>query len=526
MHDHPLDLDTLLARLRAAAAEHSDAALAAPVPARPWTAPGAPGTAAPALPWGLVARHGGLAPYLLTDEAAFTALAYQRLLGRAPDDGGAAYFAERLRQHVPRTELLAGLAVSPEALQWHPQGGAVQRGLARALLMAVQSRVLRGDWLVRGVLRRTERWLARRAQRSALGLAWHLAQRHDAAQHALQGQLAALQAQLQTQDERAADRHDAQQRLNDGIHVALEQQNHALGTQELALDAHGQVLAAQAQALAAQEKALADAGAAWQRSSAAVQARLQAQEQRLAHLLQPAALSLPADAAAVASNEAVDDFLAALEASFRGPAEDLQTQLAQDYLPQLQELRTQGGDGPCLDLGCGRGVWLALLQAHSFDARGIDLNAAAVAQAQAQGLAAERGDALAWLREQPEGSALAITAFHLMEHLPFALRLALVGECTRVLRPGGLLILETPNPENIWVATHTFHHDPTHSEPLTPDSLAFLVQYCGLEVVAVPRLHPYPPEAGLPGDDPVTQRLNHMTCGGQDFAVLARKPLQ
>lgn len=169
-------------------------------------------------------------------------------------------------------------------------------------------------------------------------------------------------------------------------------------------------------------------------------------------------------------------------------------------------------------------MWLELLQAHGFAARGIDLNRVAVAEAQALGLPAEHGDALAWLRAQPEGSVLAVTAFHLMEHLPFGLRLALVTECARVLRPGGMLILETPNPENIWVATHTFHHDPTHSQPLTPDSLEFLVNYCGLQTVAVPRLHPYPPEAGLPGDDAVTLRLNHMTCGGQDFAVLAQKP--
>ena len=464
MHEHPVDLDTLLARLRAAAAEHSDAALATPVRARPWALPGAPGAAPPALPWGLVARASGLAPYLLVDDAAFATLAYQRLLGRAPDDGGAAHFTERLRQHAPRTELLAGLVLSPEARQLQAQGGAVQRVLAFALLGGLRvARSLRADWLVRGVLRRTERWLARRAQRSPLGLAWYLGSRHDTAVHALQGQLAAVQAQLQAQSECADDRHDAQQQVNQAIQATLTQ--HAL-----------------------------------------VLEQEQGSEQPI-------------------SNPAVDDFLAALETSFRGPVEQLQAQLAQDYLPQLQALRTQLGNGPCLDLGCGRGVWLALLQAHGFTARGIDLNAAAVAQAQAQGLTAELGDALAWLRAQPEGSALAITAFHLMEHLPFALRLALVTECARVLRPGGLLILETPNPENIWVATHTFHHDPTHSQPLTPDSVAFLVNYCGLETVAVPRLHPYPPEAGLPGDDPTTQRLNHMTCSGQDFAVLARKPL-
>ena len=166
---------------------------------------------------------------------------------------------------------------------------------------------------------------------------------------------------------------------------------------------------------------------------------------------------------------------------------------------------------------------MELLRDEGFEAQGVDLNAAAVDEARAKGLQVQERDALEWLRAQPDNSVLLVTAFHLMEHVSFALRLALVTECQRVLRPGGMLIMETPNPENIWVATHTFHHDPTHSQPLTPDSLEFLVNHCGLETVAVPRLHPYPVEAGLQVDGPVALRLNHMTCGGQDFAVLARK---
>ena len=226
----------------------------------------------------------------------------------------------------------------------------------------------------------------------------------------------------------------------------------------------------------------------------------------------------PAEAVALA------DFFAAFEARFRGPVADLRNQLEHDYLGRLKALRDSAGDGPCLDLGCGRGVWMGLLRDHGFSASGVDLNVQAVAEAQAQGLDAHLDDVMVWLRAQPAASALAITAFHLVEHLPFPVRLAMVAECARVLKPGGLLVLETPNPENIWVGTHTFYHDPTHSQPLTPDSLEFLVNYHGLQTVEVGRLHPYPESARLPEVDAVTSRLNNMTCGGQDFVVIARKP--
>ena len=460
-----LDLDALLQRLRAVAAEHEPAAGAAPVVARPWlggagAAAVATATAQAAVPWALATRAGGLGPFLLADEAGFVALAYRQLLARAPDAGGQAHLLERLRQHVPRTELLAELALSSEARTLRA-GQALRWGwLARGGMWAVRAPVPRLPWLVRGVLRRTERWLTRRWQRAPLGLTWQLAITQEAQRATMHAQLLQLQQLQQLQQ---AD--------------ALQQQQ--------------------------QEEALQQLQQKW--------IQQQEQQQTLA-------------AQAQASAAATDDFLAALETTFRGPVEALRGQLVQDYLGYVQAARAAlAVDGPCLDLGCGRGVWLEALREHGLAGRGIDLNAAAAHEAQALGLDVQVGDALAWLQAQPDASALVVSAFHLMEHLPFALRLALVQECARVLMPGGLLILETPNPENIWVATHTFHHDPTHSEPLTPDSLEFLVNYCGLETVAVPRLHPYPPEAHLPGEEPVVQRLNHMTCAGQDFAVVARR---
>lgn len=457
----PLDLDQLLARLREVAAEHADADLAHTPPTQPWALPlraqAGRGPAGAAMPQNILqnalmahaGRTAGLSlqsPYWVVDAEGFVALAYQSVLGRSPDPQGRDHVLGELARHKPRTELVLEMVLSDEARRLRPGLWTQGRWLGHVLRFALNFPVARGQaqWLVRGVLRRTERWLARRAQGSAFGIALAQTRVQDAA-------LRQLQAQVE----------EAQTALDE-----------------------------------------------W-RAHADRQARAEA----------------TAQAVAAGTAEAVDQFFVAFEAHFRGEEAALRAQLAQDYLHLLHAARAVAGDLPCLDLGCGRGVWLELLRAEGFKHQGVDLNPGPVALAQAQGLDAQAGDALEWLRAKPANSALAITAFHLMEHLPFALRLALTQECARVLAPGGVLIYETPNPENIWVGTHTFYHDPTHTQPLTPDSLAFLVEYCGLQAQPVLRLHPYPESANVPGDEPVVQRLNGMTCGGQDFAVIAHKPV-
>lgn len=471
----PLDLDQLLARLREVAAEHADADLAHTPPTQPWAPPlraqAGRGPAGAAMPQNILqnalmahaGRTAGLSlqsPYWVVDAEGFVALAYQSVLGRSPDPQGRDHVLGELARHKPRTELVLEMVLSDEARRLRPGLWTQGRWVGHLLRFALNFPVARGQaqWLVRGVLRRTERWLARRAQGSAFGIAL---------------------AQARVQDAALRQVHDQAQEA-ESDRAALERQLVALQTAQAALQAQAQ--------------------------SAADQAQAQAQAQ-------------------AAEAAAVDQFFVAFEAHFRGEAAALRAQLAQDYLHLLHAARAVAGDLPCLDLGCGRGVWLELLRTEGFKAQGVDLNPGPVAQAQAQGLSAEVGDALVWLQAQPANSALAITAFHLMEHLPFALRLALTQECARVLAPGGVLIYETPNPENIWVGTHTFYHDPTHTQPLTPDSLAFLVEYCGLQAQPVLRLHPYPESANVPGDEPVVQRLNGMTCGGQDFAVIAHKPV-
>jgi O-antigen chain-terminating methyltransferase len=100
---------------------------------------------------------------------------------------------------------------------------------------------------------------------------------------------------------------------------------------------------------------------------------------------------------------------------------------------------------------------------------------------------------------------------------------ALVENAHAALAPGGKLIFETPNPENVLVGSHTFYHDPTHRNPITPTLIRFLVEHLGFAEVQIHRLHPYPESSKVYGRDPLTDRVNGAFCSAQDFAVVATK---
>lgn len=207
-------------------------------------------------------------------------------------------------------------------------------------------------------------------------------------------------------------------------------------------------------------------------------------------------------------------FYLALEQQFRGSEAQIGERL-RVYRRWLDGLPP----GTVADLGCGRGEWLGLLREWGVHAVGVDSNPLNVATIREMGYEAVEQDALSWLCSQPSGSHAAITAFHLVEHLSFADLLKLVDQARRVLKPGGRLIMETPNPENFYVSTQSFWLDPTHRRPLPPSLSEFVVAYCGLVVEAVPRLNP--PEMQAAHVDPSLAPLLNV---GRDYAVIAQRP--
>lgn len=213
-----------------------------------------------------------------------------------------------------------------------------------------------------------------------------------------------------------------------------------------------------------------------------------------------------------------DEFYRAFEDRYRGSRELIKSRL-RVYLPFVEGLKAIRTQCPAIDLGCGRGEWLELMKEAGVDARGVDLDDGMLAACQERGLPVERAEAVAHLRTLPDEGLAIVSAFHVVEHIPFADLQVLVKEALRVLMPAGLLILETPNPENLVVGTSSFYIDPTHQRPLPPPLLSFLPEYHGFARTKVLRLQEAPE---LTRSGPVSLH-SALTGVSPDYAVVAQK---
>ncbi|HEX4079733.1 MAG TPA: class I SAM-dependent methyltransferase [Rhizomicrobium sp.] len=219
----------------------------------------------------------------------------------------------------------------------------------------------------------------------------------------------------------------------------------------------------------------------------------------------------------------LDALYLSFEDRYRGTREDIKDR-QRIYLARIAACVALTGDGSVFDIGCGRGEWLELLAERGIAARGYDANRIAVEECRQRGLDAHASDGLLVLAAEPDSSCSAITAFHVIEHIPFEQLVALLDHSLRVLRPNGLLILETPNPGNLIVAAEKFYFDPTHRNPLPCELTEYLVKSRGFEQVAILPLHPVSWQPQKTYEDSMLAYLQEKLFGPQDYAVIGRKP--
>ncbi len=124
---------------------------------------------------------------------------------------------------------------------------------------------------------------------------------------------------------------------------------------------------------------------------------------------------------------------------YEGDRADIQKTFRQRTALLLPWIRT---DRPrLLDIGCATGLFLEVASEVGWEVEGIDISAYALTRARSKGFSVHRGT----LTELalPAGAYDVVTMWDLIEHVPDPA--GLLGECRRLLRPGGLLAISTPD---------------------------------------------------------------------------------
>ena len=194
---------------------------------------------------------------------------------------------------------------------------------------------------------------------------------------------------------------------------------------------------------------------------------------------------------------------AGFENRFRGSEEEVKKQQA-DYLPYFKK------KGKILDLGCGRGEFLELLEKNGVEAIGIDLNDQMIDICLEKGLNCQKGDILEKLAEWDDGSLSGLFSSQVIEHLPPAYLKRLLELAYFKLAPSSYIVLETINPVSVFSLVQVYFLDLSHQKPLHPQAIKFLMESLGFEEVEIKYSTPIKEERlhELPGADEISSILN------------------
>lgn len=199
---------------------------------------------------------------------------------------------------------------------------------------------------------------------------------------------------------------------------------------------------------------------------------------------------------------------------FRGP-EDYIKSGQRFYVPYF------AGRKEVLDIGCGRGEFLELMREAGVPARGIDLSAESVDLCRQKGFQAEVADLFAYLDGLANASLDGIFSAQVVEHLPPDRLPEMIRLAAQKLARGGVIAIETPNPQCLAIFATHFYLDPTHRRPIPHALLSFYMEENGIGHIEVqprsPAAESMPSLASLPED------FRNAFFGGLDYAIVGRK---
>ena len=215
---------------------------------------------------------------------------------------------------------------------------------------------------------------------------------------------------------------------------------------------------------------------------------------------------------------------------FRGSEDEIRER-QRIYVPSFA-----GQQGEILDLGCGRGEFLELLREAGLQARGVELDGDLAAICRDKHLDVAEDEFFAHLDALSDDSLGGVFSAQVVEHLESDAIVSLVKLIHRKLGPGGVIVLETVNPECLWTFAATFYIDLTHRRPVHAKALRFVLECAGFHDLEVRYLAPVDASLHIPRLSesmlPEGERerwnesiatLNALLFGPQEYAVIGRK---
>jgi len=148
---------------------------------------------------------------------------------------------------------------------------------------------------------------------------------------------------------------------------------------------------------------------------------------------------------------------------------------------QEPDIRHFSSCGHVVDIGCGTGIFVSLLNAAGIPAKGIERNSTIAAYGRGMGLDIVTADAVDFIvstEQQFDG----VYCSHFVEHLPIHLVETLIENLARITSDNGVVVLTFPDPESIRSQLLGFWRDPEHVRFYHPELIISLANAVDLEL--------------------------------------------
>lgn len=150
-----------------------------------------------------------------------------------------------------------------------------------------------------------------------------------------------------------------------------------------------------------------------------------------------------------------------------------QRHIQSHYLPYFAQCKR------VVDLACGDADFVDLLMEQGIDVLGVDSDDKAFAASAAKGRPVVQQDVFDWLAAQPDASVDGVFSAHLIEHLPYPKVVELIEQSYRILQPGGVILLVTPNARSVFSHLEMFYTHFGHITFYHPRLVCFFYDRAG-----------------------------------------------